>query len=227
MKRIRILASLFLLGSLLLTSCSTTGGGAPGSVAAYQAYDLPASLPNNPSNVVVKVSIANQMAYVMEGNRPLLVTPVSVGTAKTPTPKGTFRVFNKEAKRRANGHGWATNGTQTGQFRRGKQPSGWRFIGTPMPYWVEFKPGYGFHTGWQKPYPCTHGCLRLHENVAPKFFRLVPNGAKIMISQTQPEDATIGKGVRRAPDAGPLPDYPPSMYLGDGYFSRHKAPTFQ
>jgi len=95
-----------------------------------------------------------------------------------------------------------------------------------MPYWTEFKSGYGFHTGWQKPYPCTHGCLRLHENVAPKFFRLVSVGTKVNIQTTQPEDATIGQGIKRAPDAGPLPDYPSSMYLGEGYFSRHKTPTY-
>ena len=205
------------------TASSTSG---PPSVAKYQAYDLPATLPTNPSNVTVKVSIANQMAYVMEGNKPLLVAPVSVGKANTPTPKGTFRVFNKQAKRRANGHGYAYNGQQARQVRVGKQPKGWKFTGTPMPYWVEFKSGYGFHTGWQKPYPCTHGCLRLHENVSPKFFRLVPMGAKINIAQTQPEDATIGRNIPRAPDAGPLPDYPSSMYLSDGYFSRHKPPTY-
>ena len=168
------------------------------------------------------------MAYVMEGSRPLLITPVSVGKASSPTPTGSYRVFNKNATRRANGHGWAYNGS--GGFRQvkaGGQPSGWRFTGTPMPYWVEFKSGYGFHTGWQKPYPCTKGCLRLHENVAPKFFRLVSVGTPISISYSQPEDATIGRGIPRAPDAGPLPDYHPgSMYVGGGYFKRHKTPTF-
>jgi len=213
--------------AVFTSSCSNTAPPrASGGVAAYQAYDLPATRPTNPSNVSVKVSISNQMAYVMEGNKPLLVTPVSVGKSATPTPRGSFRAYSKQAKRRANGHGWATSGSQARQFRRGKQPKGWKFIGTPMPYWVEFKPGYGFHTGWQKPYPCTHGCLRLHENVAPKFFSIVPKGAKINIANSQPEDSTIGRNIRRAPDAGPLPDYSPSMYIGDGYFSRHKAPRF-
>jgi len=212
-----------------MASCAiddSSSAGRPGSVAAYQAYDRPASLPTNPSAVKVKVSISNQMVYVMEGSKALLVTPVSVGTSKTPTPQGDFRIFNKNATRRANGHGYAYNGTQVKQTRLSGKPSGWKFTGTPMPYWCEFKSGYGFHTGWQKPFPCTHGCLRLHENVSPKFFRLVSVGTPVSIRTTQAEDATIGQGIKRAPDAGPLPDYPPSMYLGQGYFSRHKTPEY-
>ena len=94
-----------------------------------------------------------------------------------------------------------------------------------MPYWCEFKSAYGFHTGWVKHTPCTHGCIRMHENLSPKFFRLVSNGTPVNISHSQPEDAQYAN-IPLPPDAGPLPDYPVSMYWGDGYFSRHKAPTF-
>lgn len=197
-----------------------------GGASAYFNYDRPASLPSNPNNVEVKVSLRNQMAYVMEGNRPLLVTPVSVGRASTPTPRGNFRVYSKEAKRRANGHGYAYSGNQARQTYLNKKPPGWSFKGTPMPYWVEFKSGYGFHTGWMKHTPCTHGCLRLHENVSPKFFRLVSSGTKINIADAQPEDATIGRNVPRPPDATPLPDYPTAFMLSDGYFTKHKVPRF-
>lgn len=213
--------------ALAISSCSSnnTTSGSP-SIDNYRKFDRPASLPTNPSNVTIKVSLRNQMAYVMEGNKALLVAPISVGTSSTPTPKGTYRVFSKNATRRANGHGWAYSGSAATKAKAGNVPSGYKFTGTPMPYWVEFKPGYGFHTGWQKPYPCTHGCLRLHENVAPKFFQLVSVGTRVNIADTQPEDATVGQGITRAPDAGPLPDYPASMYIGNGYFNQHKKPTY-
>ena len=218
------------LFAAILASCTTAPkppANTNPTVAAYQAFDVKAKLPSNPSAVRVKVSIKNQAAYVLENGKPLLVMPVSVGTSSKPTPRGNFRIYAKTAKRRANGHGWAYNNTgQAKQVKRGAQPRGWKFTGTPMPYWCEFKSGYGFHTGWQKPYPCTHGCLRMHENVAPKFFRLVSTGTPVNISYTQPEDLTIGRKIPRAVDAGPLPDYPASMYIGDGYFSRHKTPTF-
>lgn len=223
------LASLGGIALLGLSSCSTgpisTSSGGSG-VAAYEAYNLPASLPSNPSAVRVKVSLSNQMVYVMEGSKPLLVMPVSVGKASTPTPKGNFRIYNKEAKRRANTHGFAMSGGQIKKTKLSKKPAGWSFKGTPMPYWCEFKSAYGFHTGWVKHTPCTAGCIRMHQNLAPKFFRLVSNGTPVNISNSQPEDATIGRGIKRPVDAGPLPDYPASMFIGNGYFNKHKTPTY-
>lgn len=223
----RFLVPVCLSAALGLVSCTTPTGGGSNDLARYSAYDLPASKPSNPANVRVKVSLKNQAAYVMEGSKPLLVMPISVGTSKNPTPRGNFRIFNKEAKRRANTHGYAYNGNSTMQTYLSKKPAGWKFKGTPMPYWCEFTSAYGFHTGWMKPYPCTHGCIRMHENVAPKFFQLVRIGTPVNIATTQPEDATIGRSIPRPPDAGPLPDHPHSFYLGDGYFTKHKAVRFQ
>jgi hypothetical protein len=210
--------------AVIAPSCSTTTTGGTG-LAAYHAYDRPAKLPTNPGNVRVKVSLSKQRVYVMEGSEMLLVMPVSVGTPSAPTPTGNFRIFNKEAKRRANTHGYAYNGNQIQQTYLSKRPAGWSFKGTPMPYWCEFKPAYGFHTGWIKHHPCTHGCIRMHENLSPKFFRLVSTGTPVSIAYSQPEDATHGS-IPLPPDSGPLPDYPGSMYVSDGYFSRHKTPSF-
>lgn len=215
------------LSFLALVSCSGPGGGGAGgsSHARYTAYDLPAKRPLSPANVRVKVSLKNQAAYVLEGGEPLLVMPISVGTASTPTPRGSFRIFNKEHHHRANSHGYAYNGNQATKTYLSKKPPGWSFKGTPMPYWCEFKANYGFHTGWMKPYPCTHGCIRMHENLAPKFFQLVRVGTPVHIAHSQPEDATFGRNIPRPPDAGPLPDYPPQFYLGSQYFTKHKTPT--
>ena len=222
MKKLIALVALA-VAPLMLSNCATTGSG----LAAYQAYDRPATLPTNPSAVRVKVSTSKQRVYVMEGSKPLLVMPVSVGTASTPTPKGNFTIYSKQAKRRANSHGYAYNGNQIRQTYVSKKPAGWSFKGTPMPYWCEFKSAYGFHTGWVKPYPCTHGCIRMHENLAPKFFRLVKEGTPVNISSSQPEDEIYGN-IPLPPDASPLPDYPAgSHYVGDGYFTQHKKPTFR
>lgn len=206
----------------LFSSCQPTGLG------AYDAYDLPATKPVNPNNVRVKVSTSNQMAYVLEGNKPLLVMPVSVGTSSTPTPKGNFTIYSKQENRRAQTHGYFDhgNGKYTGGYLRNK-PAGTKFIGTPMPYWSEFASGYGFHTGWMKPRPCTHGCLRMHLNVAPKFFALIKEGTPLNIASSQPEDRTIGRNVPRPPDASPLPNFPKSYLVTNKIYKRHKAPTFK
>jgi lipoprotein-anchoring transpeptidase ErfK/SrfK len=211
---------LLALAAFALSSCQTN------PVAQYQKYDRPASLPTNPAAVSVKISTSKQMIYVLEHGKPLLVTPCNVGAGGS-TPHGNFKIFNKTARKRANSHGWAHKGGNARQTKIDKKPPGWSFVGTPMPYWCEFKPNYGIHTGWVKHRPASHGCIRLHENIAPKFFRLVSVGTKVNIASSQPEDATLGSNIPRAIDAQPLPDYPASMFIGDGYFSRHLTPSFQ
>lgn len=214
------------LAAASLSSCTNTSPGGAG-MAAYNAYDRPAKTPKNPSNVRVKVSIKNQMAYVLEGNEALLVMPVGVGKAGSPTPTGNFRIFRKNHRQRANTHGFAYKGSDIRQTYLAQKPSGFAFKGTPMPYWCEFKPAYGFHTGWMKPYPCTHGCLRMHHNVSPKFFKLVSQGTPVNIAHSQPEDATLGRDIPRPPDSSPLADFHPSFYLSDGAFTHHKKPNFE
>lgn len=220
------LCALSALSCVTFSACSTGGGGS--AMARYEAYDRPATLPTNRSKVRVKVSIKNKLAYVMEGSKPLLIMPVTVGTASNPTPKGNFRIFKKEHHHRAYTHGYAISpsGRVIPCYLR-KKPSGWKFVGTPMPYWCEFKSAYGFHTGWMKPFPASHGCLRMHKNVSPKFFRLVSNGTPVNISYTQPEDATIGRNIPRPPDSTPFPGNPHPMMVTNKFFTLHKKPTYQ
>ena len=207
-----------------IPSCSNMPSGGSG-LAAYHAYDRPTKLPSNPNNVKVKVSLSKQRVYVMEGSEMLLVMPVSVGDEGNPTPSGNFTIFNKTAKKRANTHGYAYNGSDIRKRMLSNRPPGYSFKGTPMPYWCEFKPNYGFHTGWVKHHPCTDGSIRMHENLAPKFFRLVSVGTPVSIAYSQPEDATT-ENIPLPPDSGPLPDYAGSMYVGDEYFTHHKSPTY-
>ena len=214
--------------SALLASCASQNGGSVAArQAAYMAYDRPATLPSNPANVRVKVSTSQSLVYVMEGNKPLLVMPVGVGKAATPTPHGNFRMFNKQHYRRANTHGFAYRGDQIRRAYLRDRKAGESFKGTPMPYWCEFKPAYGFHTGWIRPYPHTNGCIRMHKNIAPKFFRIVPSGAPVNIASSQPEDATLGKDFKRPPSADGLTDYSAEYYLSDKYFTEHKTPSYE
>ena len=220
--------------SLFFTSCSSSDSfssagtsSLQASMKRYEDYNLPATLPTNPANVSVKVSLTNRMAYVMEGDKPLLVMPVTVGKSSSPTPTGTFRINSKTHRYRANTHGYAINGNVVRPVKLKNKPAGWSFKGTPMPYWSSFKTGYGFHTGWMKPYPASGGCLRMHKNVAPKFFRLVSTGTKVSIANTQPLDSTIGRNVPRPPDATPFPGNPDDMMaLTDNFFTMHQTPTY-
>lgn len=203
--------------SLVFASCANRTPAT--GVEVYQAYDRPAKSPHDPAAVRVKVSTIRQRAYVLEGDRLLLAMPVSVGDEQTPTPTGHFRITTKEARRRSTTDGFAVAGDKATKTQRRNLPRGSRFVGRPLPYWCGFGNGLGFHTGWIKHTPCTDGCIRMHENVAPRFYALVQVSTPVDIAPTQPED-TNHANIPLPPDAGPLPDYPPSFYLGDGYFER-------
>lgn len=211
--------------AVLFSSCGTVSSGGSG-LAAYHAYDRPTKLPKNPRNVRVKVSLSKQRTYVMEGSEILLAMPVCVGTPDARTPTGSFSIISKDATYRANSHGYAYKGNDVRKTMLNKRPAGYSFKGTPMPFWCAFKPNYGFHTGWVKHTPASHGCIRMHENLGPKFFKLVSVGTPVSIAYSQPEDAIVGN-IPLPPDAGPLPDYPSSMYLTDGYFKQYKQPVYQ
>ena len=171
----------------------------------------PAYRPYKQENVRVKVSLSNAAVYVLEGERPLLVAATCIGRPETPTPLGSFRAYNRLPRKRSNTYGFHVRGERIVPGKSANTPSGYRYKGYPMPYWVEFKAGYGIHAGYVHPVPRSHGCLRLHNTVAPKFFALVPAGTPIHIAHTQPEDQSWGRNISRPTDYND-PD-PPGSYL--------------
>ena len=198
--RLRALLLGTISGLTLLTGCNTiqtatNTGTFPGN------YSAVVSKPKDPSAVRVKVSLEDRMVYVMEGEHPLLVTPCTIGVPGKSTPTGSYRVTGKEKDKRSASYGFWVKGGQVIAGESGRAPGGgYHYVGYPMPYWVEFKPEYGFHAGAVWPVAHSHGCIRLHPNVAPKFFALVHEGTPITIVRSLPEDATIGKNVERPND---------------------------
>ena len=191
-----------------------------GGCVAPQSVNEPnpvAYKPHNPSAVRVKVSLSKQQVYVLEGDRPLLVAATCIGIPGKGTPTGNFTVFNKTAHKRSGSYGFYVNGGQVVAAEAG-HGSG-TYVGYPMPFWVEFSPTYGFHQGYVWPVPRTHGCLRLHKNVAPKFYALVHEGTPVNIARTQPEDQTIGLNVPRPHDFND-PDPDPAYMVSSQVFEQ-------
>jgi len=212
MKYVTILG---LLALALLSGCET--------MTLKKTYDQPAYAPHNPSAVRVKVSTSTQMVYVMEGKRPLLITACSVGKPGHSTPMGNFNVTEKIQYKRSGAYGFYVRGNQIVGAEAGERPpgSGWSYVGYPMPYWVGFSPGYGFHEGFVWPVPRTHGCIRMHKNDAGDFYSLVHIGTPINISYSQPEDKTLGAKFVR-PDDYKDPDPPASLMVSPKIFSTMK-----
>ena len=180
---------LFAGAALALSSCTNTASS--GGANTSFKFDPPVKQPTTSATIRVKMSTTAQRLYVVQGDEVLLATPICVGTASTPTPHGTFPIRAKKAER-----------------RRASSPG----AGYPMTYWMEFySPAYGMHWGFVKPYPSTHGCVRLPLNSARKIFDMVKVGTPVDVAKTQPWDATIGKSLPVLDDSA-LPN-PPMSYL--------------
>jgi hypothetical protein len=91
-----------------------------------------------------------------------------------------------------------------------------------MAYWCEFSPAYGFHAGYVHPVPRTHGCLRLHKTVAPKFFALVREGTPVHIAQSVPEDLKYSAQVAHPTDYQD-PDPPAEFMISAKVFEKPDA----
>jgi lipoprotein-anchoring transpeptidase ErfK/SrfK len=217
----RLLLAAGLCSAVFLTSCESTS-----SVASTRgAYRVTAKRPNNPNNVRVKVSLARQNVYVMEGDRVLMAVATTVGTPEKPTPKGNFKIYRKEEFKRSNTYGFRVQGDRVIPAKSSDKIPG-KYVGYPMGYWCEFKPAYGFHQGYVHPRPRSHGCLRLKGEAAAKFFALVKSGTPVNIADTQPEDATIGPKIQR-PDDSRLPDIPSNVVITQAAFQRPSGPLLE
>jgi len=179
---------------LALNACTTM---TTGTTRTAFDFDPPVQQPQNPAAVKLKLSTGAQRLYVVEGNKVLLATPVTVGAPSSPTPKGDFTIYSKQANR-----------------RRVSSPG----AGYPMTYWMEFKSAYGLHWGFVKPHPTTHGCVRMPIDSARKVFALIRTGTPINIATSQPWDATIGKTLPVLDDSK-LADPPMSYMLSPQVFS--------
>ncbi len=183
------------LSLLVLAACQTTQPVRTGRSSF--TFDPPVTPPSNPANVKLKLSTGAQRLYVVEGDKVLLATPVSVGKPGSPTPHGNFTIYSKTANR-----------------RRVSSPG----AGYPMTYWMEFKPAYGMHWGFIKPHPSTMGCVRMPLKAAKKTFELIRTGTPINIAASQPWDATIGRSLPVLDDSA-LPDPPMSYMLSPQVFA--------
>lgn len=182
--------------AILLTGCGTQSSLSSGS------YHVTAYRPHDPSKVEVKLSLATQDLYVMEGDRLLMAVQGNVGKPGDATPTGNYTIYNKEKNR-----------------RRASEPD----RGYPMAYWCEFKPAYGFHEGFVHPVPHTHGCVRLHREAAARLFALTKIGTPVHIANSLPEDKKFGHLVRRL-DQSRDPDPPRSQMMAPSWFKDPPGP---
>jgi lipoprotein-anchoring transpeptidase ErfK/SrfK len=111
----------------------------------------------------IEVDLSKQRLAARKGNTIVKAFQVSTGTSRTPTPRGTFRIYAKYRKVRMRGPGY-------------NLPN--------VPHTMYFVGGYAIHgTYWHNNFghPMSHGCINLSKKNAAWLYKWAPKGTKVKI----------------------------------------------
>lgn len=134
----------------------------------------------------IRIKLGEQKAYFYKGDKLVGVSPVATGKTGYPTPRGRFSISQKSPNHRSNLYGQIidANGNvinEDADSRKDRVPSGGKFIGASMPYFMRFTGGVGMHAGYVPGYPASHGCVRMPDYMAQNFFRNVSHGTPVIV----------------------------------------------
>ncbi|MGC6465943.1 MAG: L,D-transpeptidase family protein [Akkermansiaceae bacterium] len=192
--------SLFLPLMFLLPSCAPTATNytGPGYLAAFRngVSDDEKLLEHqrgywDGDNVTGPASIRirrdEQKAYFFKGNELVGVSPIATGKSTHTTPAGTFKISQKSKDHKSSLYGVIKN-VATGEVvnddadtRKHRPGPGEVFEAAPMPYFMRFNGGIGMHVGYLPGYAASHGCVRMPEPMAVKFFENVKIGTPVIV----------------------------------------------
>ena len=135
----------------------------------------------------IRINRDDQRAYFYKGGQLVGVSPISTGSAGHVTPPGRFRVTQRSKDHESSLYG-VIKDVATGQVinddadtRKHKAGPGQVFVHAPMPYFLRFNGGIGMHAGFLPGFPASHGCVRMPEQMAEKFFQHAPLGTPVTV----------------------------------------------
>ena len=140
-----------------------------------------------PHNARVRISLSAQRAYLMNGNKIAIDTPVATGKSSTPTPTGTFYISERDIDHRSGIYGdyvdSAGNVVKANiSTRKDRRPPGTRYLGAPMSYFMRLTNyGIGMHVGYLPGYPASHGCIRMPAEIGPLIYERTRSGTPVRI----------------------------------------------
>lgn len=159
----------------------------PGTTRAWKNAPLLAQA--NGSNTKVKIDLSTQRGFLYVGDEIAMDYRVSTGKSTHKTPTGSFKITEKIKDKRSNLYGKILNSSggvvkSGADSRKDKVPSGGKFLGASMPYWMRLtSTGIGMHTGNVNRRFASHGCIRTHRASTPIVFSKVRVGTPVTITQ--------------------------------------------
>lgn len=203
------LLSLALLLPLALASCVPVSGpnsgtssidGQNGYLAGIRSttpYDGSSANPNEAASFwdgdgvsgspSIKINLNDQKAYFYKGSTLVGLSPVSTGIEGRRTPRGRFKVTEKDIDHKSSLYGVIRN-VATGQIvnddadtRKHRAGPGEVFEHAPMANFLRFNGGIGMHTGFLPGYAASHGCVRMPDKMAKIFFENATLGTPVIV----------------------------------------------
>jgi lipoprotein-anchoring transpeptidase ErfK/SrfK len=173
MRRLQLLGFTGLL--LGLGGCST--------MTEMLESSMPIRQTGRPSIVV---DLSQQEAYLYRGKHLVATSRISSGREGYRTPTGRFQVIRKDEDHHSSVYGAyvdANNSVVRANVdrRRDRRPPHSHFVGAPMPFSLEFSPGYGLHQGYLPGVPASHGCIRMPYWKARQFFSVARVGTPVIV----------------------------------------------
>ena len=112
----------------------------------------------SPDQLRIEISLALQRVALVKNGVPVYRTSCSTGRPGYSTKKGEFVITNKERNHRST------------------------IYHVEMPYFMRLSClDFGMHAGYVADHPVSHGCIRLPEDAARKFFSEIPVGTVVTV----------------------------------------------
>jgi len=135
----------------------------------------------------IRIVRHEQKAYFYKGDQLAGVAPISSGDLDHSTPAGRYKVTEKDIDHVSSAYGMIKN-RATGEvinnnadIRKDKPGPGEYFEHAPMPNFLRFNHGIGMHTGYLPGYAASHGCVRLPDYMAKKFYENAKIGTEVIV----------------------------------------------
>ena len=136
----------------------------------------------------IVVHLAEQKAYFYKGKRLVGESTVSSGKKGFGTPPGHYSIVSKDKNHFSSEFGDYIDSSgnvvvSNIDVRKDRCPKGAHFDPAKMPYCMHFNGGYAMHQGYVPPFAASHGCIRIPQGMAEKFYDNAPVGTPISVTE--------------------------------------------
>ena len=136
----------------------------------------------------IVVHLTEQKAYFFKGKHLVGESTVSTGKKGFSTPPGHYSIVSKDKNHLSSEFGDYVDSegnivVQNIDVRKDRKPRGTHFDPAKMPYCMHFNGGYAMHQGYVPPYAASHGCIRLPQGMAERFYNNSPVGTPMTVKE--------------------------------------------